>query len=68
MRKKESQSFDELKNALKSATQQPLTIIDSNKPYHLLVDASSHTIADALTQCDNDQKECLIAFFQQEIK
>jgi len=60
---KEGQSFDELKDALKLATQQPLMIIDLNKPYHLLVDSSSHTIAGVLTQWKNDQKECPIAFF-----
>jgi len=38
-------------------------IIDLNKPYHLLVDSSSHTIAEVLTQWKNDQKECPIAFF-----
>ena len=51
---KECQSFDELKNALKLATQQSLMIIDVDKPYHLLVDASSHTIAGVLTQWEND--------------
>jgi len=59
---KENQSMNELKTALKLATQQPLMIIDLDKPYHVLVDASSHTIAGVLTQWDNDQKERPIAF------
>ena len=34
-----------------------------DKPYHLLVDASSHTIAGVLTQLENDLIERPIAFF-----
>ena len=52
-----------MKDALCSATENPLYIIDSDKEFNLLVDASSHTVAGALTQTTADGVEHPIAFF-----
>jgi len=39
-----------LKKSLQRAVTTPLRIIDQNKDYNLLIDASSYAVAGALTQ------------------
>ena len=56
-------AIQKMKDALCSATENPLYIIDSDKEFNLLVDASSHTVAGALTQTTADGVEHPIAFF-----
>ena len=56
-------AIQRLKDALRSATENPLFIIDPDKEFNLLVDASSHTVAGALTQTTDDGIEHPIAFF-----
>jgi len=52
-----------LKDALRQATDNPLYIIDPNKDFCLLVDASNQTVAGALTQTTDEGIERPIAFF-----
>jgi len=52
-----------LKDALWRAIENPLYIINPNKDFNLLVDASSHTVAGALTQTSDDGTDYPIAFF-----
>lgn len=56
-------AIQKLKDALCNTTEQPLYIIDPTKGFNLLVDASSHTVAGALTQTADDETEHPIAFF-----
>jgi len=54
--------FDQLKLALKRATENPLYPLDSSKPLHLFVDASSCSVFGALTQMDDNGKHLPVAF------
>lgn len=64
---KEQEAYDKLKNALCKATENKLAIIDLNKPFHLHVDASQHTVSGALMQVGEDEIEHPIAFFSQKL-
>jgi len=46
---------------VKEATEKPLHSVDFDKPFHLFVDASQHTISSAMTQI-GDGKHLPIAF------
>lgn len=59
---KEQTAYDELKQALCKATENRLAIIDMDKPFYLLVDASDHTVSGALTQIGDDGIEHPVAF------
>ena len=61
-RQKEQAAYDKLKEALCRATENRLAIINMNKPFHLLVDASDHTVSGALTQIGDDGIEHPVAF------
>lgn len=65
---KEQSAFDALKAALIKATEERLYIVDLSRPrYHLLVDASDHTVAGALLQVDDKQIEYPVAFHSQKL-
>ena len=59
----EQRALDNLKSALQEATENVLYIIDQNKDFSLLVDASDHTVAGVLTQSSDEGIERPIAFF-----
>ena len=46
----QQRAFDQLKEALKRATEEPLYPVDFDKPFHLFVDGSQHTVSSAMTQ------------------
>jgi len=49
------------KGLVKEATEEPLHSVDFDKPFHLFVDASQHTVSSAMTQI-GDGKHLPIAF------
>ena len=51
----QQRAFDQLKEALKRATEEPLYPVDFDKPFHLFVDASQHTVSSAMTQVNAGQ-------------
>ena len=55
-------AFEQLKEALKRATEEPLYPVDFGKPFHLFVDASQHTVSSAMTQIDEEGRHLPIAF------
>ena len=55
-------AFDQLKLALKRATENPLYPVDFDKPLNLFVDASSNSVSAALTQLDDNGKHLPVAF------
>jgi hypothetical protein len=63
----EQGAFDALKAALTRATTERLAIINMQKPFQLLVDASDHTVSGALTQVDDLGIERPIAFISQKL-
>ena len=63
----EQAAYDKLKDALCKATENRLFIINMDRPFHLLVDASDHTVSGALTQIGDDEIEHPIAFFSQKL-
>ena len=60
---REAEAISKLKLALCEAVETPRFIIDPGKDYSLLVDAAQETVACALTQPSDDDKERPIAFF-----
>ena len=62
-REAEQRALDKLKSALREATENVLYIIDQNKDFSLLVDASDHTVAGVLAQPSDEGVEHPIAFF-----
>ena len=60
---REQLALDELKSALIQATEQRLHIINMELPFHILVDASDHTVGGVLLQPDLEGWENPIAFF-----
>ena len=63
----EQTAFEKLKQELCRATEERLYIIDLDKPFHLLVDASDHTVSGVLTQQDEHGRELPIAFSSQKL-
>jgi len=63
----EQRAFDALKAALTRATTERLAIINMQKPFQLLVDASDHTVSGVLTQVDDLGVERPIAFISQKL-
>ena len=61
--KTDQRALDQLKSALHEATENVLYIIDTNKEFTLLVDASDHTVAGVLTQFSDEGFERPIVFF-----
>jgi len=59
----EQNAFDNLKRALRKATEEPLYIIDMNRDFRLMVDASEHTASGVSTQIGVDGTEYPIAFY-----
>jgi len=59
----EQRALDGLKLALQEATENVLYIIDQNREFNLLVDASDHTVAEVLKQFSDEGVERPIAFF-----
>jgi hypothetical protein len=64
---KERAALEELKGALCKATIERLHIIDLHKPFHLLVDASDHTVSGVLTQENAQGNELPIALSSQKL-
>jgi len=60
---REQSAFDDLKAALIKATEDRLYIVDMSKPFHILVDASDHTVSGVLLQVDDTGIEHPIAFY-----
>ena len=60
-------AYDKLKEALCNATESRLAIIDTNKPFHLLVDSNDHTVSGVLTQVDDAGIEQPIALSSQKL-
>ena len=63
----EQVAFDKLKVELCKATEARLYIINLDKPFHLLVDASDHTVSGVLTQQDENGRELPVAFSSQKL-
>ena len=59
---KQQQALDKIKDLLKTATLEPLQIIDSKQPFSLFVDASDDSVAGVLTQSDTQGKLKPVAF------
>ena len=59
----EQLAFDNLKRALRNATETPLHIIDLSKEFRLMVDASNHSVSGVLSQYSDDGVEHPIAFY-----
>jgi len=55
-------AFEQLKESLKRATEEPLYPVDFDKPFHFFVDASQHTVSSAMTQIDEEGRHLPIAF------
>ena len=55
-------AFDQLKLALKRATENSLYPLDLSRPLHLFIDASSYSVSGALTQVDDNGKHLPVAF------
>ena len=55
-------AFDQLQQALKRATENPLYPFDLSKPLHLFTDASSSSVSVALTKVDDNGKHLPVAF------
>jgi len=60
--KTQQQAYDSLRLSLEKATEEPLYTVDFEKPFNLFVDASSETVASALSQTGPDGNEVPIAF------
>ena len=52
-----------LKQALCDATEQRLSVADFNKPFHVRVDANDSTVAGYLSQINDQNVKCPLAFF-----
>ena len=63
----EQSAFDALKQALIDATNQPLSIIDWNKPFDIYTDASDIAIAGVLSQTDSQGNHRPISFFSKKL-
>jgi len=57
----QQEAFERLKGLVKEATEEPLHSVDFDKPFHLFVDASQHTVSSAMTQI-GDGKHLPVAF------
>ena len=57
----QQKAFERLKGLVKEATEEPLHLVDFDKPFYLFVDASQHTVSSAMTQI-GDGKHLPIAF------
>ena len=55
-------AFENLKRALKEATENPQYSVDFSKPFYLFTDASNYAVSGALTQMDKQGKYLPIAF------
>jgi len=64
---REQAAFDSLKAALVKATQDRLHIIDMTTGFHILTDASDHTVSGVLLQPDEDGRENPIAFYSHKL-
>jgi len=40
----QQKAFEELKGLMRKATEEPLYSVDFDKPFHIFVDASHHTV------------------------
>ena len=63
----EQAAYDKLKDAVCKATANRLSIILMDRLFHLLVDASDHTVSGALTEIADDGIERPIAFLSQKL-
>jgi hypothetical protein len=63
----QQKAFEELKGQLCRATEERLHIIDMQKPFNLLVDASDYAISGILTQSNDNGVEVPIAFFSAKL-
>lgn len=64
---KEQNSFDKLKELLCTAAEQPLSIIDWNKPFNIHTDASDYMVAGILSQTGEDGNEYPTAFYSKKL-
>ena len=60
-------AFQKLKDLLCQATEEPLQIIDPNRPFSLFVDSSDYAIGCVLIQQGVDGKEKPVAFYSQKL-
>ena len=58
----QNKAFNDLKDSLCRAVNQPLQVVDFNKPFTLHVDSSDHTVAAVCTQTAGDDLEKPVAF------
>ena len=63
----EQKSFDKLKEVLCAAADQPLSIINWDKPFNIHTDASDCMVAGILSQTGEDGNECPTAFYSKKL-